>query len=380
MASMARSSSLPERRCKFRVPRHVATLGPASYYRNVRTIFAFMSDRRPFTRCASAIFLILLAISLGARAQDTAAKKSSPPRVSLSPRFVPGETFRYEMEFETTTDTTRSGIASDPQGPSSLVVDWNAKVRIEVFPADADTPGGIRLRTTYEKSTASVRSDTFDPAAAATSEQYHALEGKVVEFTLDANGKVKYVAGLEGISDSEKAAQSAREWIAQLSASAGAPPGGVSVGQTWSSEQPADSLPIAGLVWRTDSEYLRNESCHSPNPDVPTAADSAANSQTPPDCAVILANLNLVRSKASRDPTPPDFRKNGVTSAGKWNGSAQSLLYVSLASGMLVSVTQTGTEQMDVTLTSNHNTSMHYAGTISSRSQVAQVADDAHGK
>jgi hypothetical protein len=47
---------------------------------------------------------------------------------------------------------------------------------------------------------------------------------------------------------------------------------------------------------------------------------------------------------------------------------------------MVVSVTQTGTEQMDVTLTSTRNTSMHYAGTISTRSQVALVADDAHGK
>jgi hypothetical protein len=382
--------STPKKLADYLLPVRVATGDLASYYRNVRSFCVFMSDHRPFARHAAALCFMLLTISLGARAQNSAAQKSPPARghkggaasqrVSLSPRFVPGETFRYEMEFETTTETTRSGLASDPQGPSSLVVDWNAKVRIEVLPADADTPGGIRLRTTYEKSTASVRSDTFDPAAAATSEQYHELEGKVVEFTLDANGKVKYVAGLEGISDSEKAAQSAREWIAQLSASAGAPAGGVSVGQTWSSEQPADTLPIAGLVWRTDSEYLRNESCHQPNPDVPTAADSAANSQTPPDCAVILANLNLVRSKAARDPTPPDFRKNGVQSAGKWNGSAQSLLYVSLATGMLVSVTQTGTEQMDVTLTSNHNTSMRYAGRISSRSQVAQVVDDSHGK
>lgn len=374
--------------------RHVATRDPASYYRNVRPLFVLMSARRLFTLCASAIFLLLPAIALGARAQNPAPKKSSPPRdqksgaalprVSLTPRFIAGETFRYEMEFETTTDTSRSGIATDPQGPTSLAVVWNAKVRIEVLPADAGTPGGIRLRTTYEKSTASVRSDTFDPAASETGGQYHALEGKVVEFTLDADGKVKYVAGLEGVSDSEKAAQSAREWIAQLTASAGAPPGGVSVGQTWSSEQPADTLPIAGLLWRTDSQYLRNESCHPPNPDVPNAADSAANSaenaQRAADCAVILAKLNLVRSKAARDPTPPDFRKNGVQSAGKWSGSAQSLLYVSLSSGMVVSVTQTGTEQMDVTLTSNHNTSMRYAGTISTRSQVALLADDAHGK
>ena len=339
-------------------------------------------------RYAAALCAVLLVIAPGAHTQNSAPKKlptardkkAGPPstRVSLTPQIAPGQTFRYQMEFETTTDTSRSGLASDPQGPSSLVVDWNATVRIEVLPPDSGTPGGIRLRTTYEKSAASIRSDTFDPAADETTEQYHRLEGKVVEFTLDAGGKVKYVSGIEGIVDSEKAAQSAREWIAQLSASAGAPPGGVSVGQTWSSEQPADSLPIAGLVWHTDSEYLRNEPCHPRNPDVPPVpgdADPAAKSQPATDCAVILANLNLVRSKSVRDPTPPELQKNGVQSTGTWNGTAQSLLYVSLASGLVVSVTQTGTEKMNVTLTSNRNTSMRYAGTISTRSQVALVPD-----
>ncbi len=232
-----------------------------------------------------------------------------------------------------------------------------------------------------------MRSDTFDPAGTDTSDQYKKLEGKVIEFTLDADGKVKSVAGIEGIVDSETAAKSARDWIAQLSASSGAPPGGVSVGQKWSSEQPADSLPLAGLVWRTDSEYLRNEPCHPANPDVPATpgaekqpADSASRAQPAMDCAVILANLNLVRSKVMRDVTPPELRTSGVQSAGKWNASGQSLLYVSLASGMVVSVTQSGTQQMDVTITSNHNTSMHYSGTISSRSQVALVAADAVAK
>jgi hypothetical protein len=332
-------------------------------------------------------------MAISAPGQNSPPEKSAPamkqkssailPRVSLTPRFTAGETFRYEMEFETTTETSRSGLASDPEGPSSLVVDWNATVRIDVLPADADTPGGIRLRTTYEKSVASIRSDTFDPAATETAMQYHQLEGKVVEFTLDAGGKVQYVSSLEGIVDSEKAAQSARQWIDQLSASAGAPPGGVSVGQTWSSDQPADSLPIAGMVWHTDSEYLRNEACHPPNPDVPPApgdADPAANPKPAPDCAVILANLSLIRSKAARDPTPPDLRKNGVQSAGKWNGSAQGLVYVSLESGLVVSVTQTASEVMNVTLTTNRDASLRYAGTISSRSHVALIADDANKK
>jgi hypothetical protein len=352
-----------------------------------------MSDYRSFARPTVLLSAALLLISPGAAAQSTPAEKSphSAPhknaaassRVSLAPRFAPGQSFRYEIEFQTTTATSRSGLASDPQGPSSLVVNWSAAVHIEVLAADSDTPGGIRLRTTYEKSSATVSSDTFDPAATETTDQYKNLEGKVIEFTLDSDGKVKHVSGVEGIVDSEKAAQSARDCITQLSTSAGAPPGGVSVGQKWSSDQPADSLPIAGLIWHTDSEYLRNEPCHPFNPDAPaavTAKNPAGNLRAPVDCAVILAKLSLIRSRSARALTPPELRRNGVQSTGTWSGTAQSLLYVSLSTGMVVSVTQTGTEEMDVKLTSNHNTSMRYAGTVQSRSQVALVDSDAASK
>ena len=68
------------------------------------------------------------------------------------------------------------------------MIDWDATILLEALPPEASALGNIRLRTTYEKSTAHVTSDTFDPAAAATEEQYQNLEGKVVEFTLDANG------------------------------------------------------------------------------------------------------------------------------------------------------------------------------------------------
>ena len=90
--------------------------------------------------------------------------------------------------------------------------------------------------------------------------------------------------------------------------------------------------------------------------------------------------LELVANDSVRDPTPEEYRKNGMQTAGKWTGSAQSLTYVSLRSGLAVSVTQTGTEEMDVTMTNAKNSSLHYAGTILSRSQVALVADDPHGK
>ena len=282
------------------------------------------------------------------------------------------------MEFETTTATSRSGLTKDPEGPSRLVITWDATVRMEVLPAGPATPDGIRLRTTYEKSTASVRSDTFDPDAAQSQAQYEKLQGKVVEFSLDATGNVKSVLGLEGVVDGEKAAQVASDWIARLNASSGAPSGGVMVGQKWSSDMEAKELPVAGMVWRTESEYLRNEDCYPPNSEVPASApvESAGSPPSAETCAVILAHLNLVRPKSVRNPTPEEYRKNGIQTAGTWNGSAQSLTYVSLRTGMVVSVTQTGTEDMDVTLTTAHNnTSMHYSGTILSRSQVALATD-----
>jgi hypothetical protein len=315
--------------------------------------------------------------------RKSSAIRPAQSRVSLSPRFSPGQVFRYEMEFETTTATSRSGLAKDPQGPSKLVITWDASVRMEVLPPGPAAPDGIRLRTTYEKSTASVRSDTFDPAASQTQEQYEKLEGKVVEFSLDAGGKVKSVSGLEDVVDGDKAAQAAGEWIAHLDTSSGAPAGGVMVGQKWSSDEEAKALPVAGMVWRTETDFLRNEVCHPPNPEVPPAsapAESPGIPESVESCAVILTHLNLVRPKPVRDPTPEEYRKNGVQSAGSWTGSAQSLTYVSLRSGFVVSVTQSGTEEMDVTLTTGHDAAMHYAGTILSRSQVALVADDVRGK
>ena len=305
---------------------------------------------------------------------------STQSKVSLSPRFTPGQTFRYAMEFETTSATSRSGLASDPQGPSKSQTTWDATIRLEVLPAETAAPGSIRLRTSYEKSAAHVSSDTFDPSASATLEQYQKLEGKVVEFTLDANRKVTFIYGLSEIVNGEQAELQAREWIAQLDAGSGAPPGGVTMGQKWSSEQAATSMPIAGMVWRTESEYLRNEECHPPNPNgapIPTAAELAANPLSSETCAVILSNLNLVRLKSAKNPTPDDYRRNGMQSSGTWTGSAQSLSYVSLRTGMSVSVTQTGTEEMDVTVRTAHSTSMHFAGKVLSRSQVSLLADEA---
>lgn len=323
--------------------------------------------KRRITLLSALVFLLPYGVRAG--------QKTSPGRVSLTPRFVPGQTLLYEMEFQTTTATSRSGMATDPEGPSRTAITWDATVRLDILPAPGSPPGSVRVRTTYEKSVASVRSDSFAPAAQAIEDEYGRLQGKVVEFTLNADGKITSVSDLENVLGSEKSTREARTWMAKIAAGPGAPRGGVAIGQKWVSTQPATSLPVAGMAWRTTSEYLRNEPCR------PSGLSGASAKQASPEtCAVILTNLNLVRTKRLGDPTPPEFRKYGVRTAGAWNGSGQSLSYISLKSGFVVSVTQTASENMDMSYTTSHGDTLHDSGTMLSRSQVTLDPEVAVGK
>lgn len=348
-----------------------------------------------------ACFLALLLGAAGSSAPRTGPGQARPERaqrsagpsqpVRLAPKFAPGNVLRYQMEFRTATEGHRTGVVEDPQGPSKLELTWGALIRVEVLnvppaagqaapdasarpanPPGATTASVTRLRATYEKSAATARSDTYDPEGAAIEEQYRKLEGRSIEFALDAEGKVGEVSGLLGIFPDEKAASAAREWFGQLAMGASLPPGGILPGQKWSSEQPASSAPIAGLVWRTESTYLRNERCRPAGGAEVPGADPLAGQA----CAVILTRFEVTQPRPLRDPTPEDYRKRGLRTAGSWSGSGESLAYVMLGSGWVVSITQAGTEEMDVTVsTADGASGVRYAGRVRSQSQITLLPD-----
>jgi len=312
---------------------------------------------------------------------------------------------RYDMQLQTTTDTKSAGAIQDPQGPSQLVIRWDATLRLEVLgPAEAAPAASpsntskapppkksgsmllvaapVRIRTTYEKSVATVTSDTPEPQAEDIANQYANLRGRSIEFTLASDGRVSDVHGLEGIVDGEKAIQAAQQWIAQLSSLAQAPQA-VTLGQSWSSVQPADSVPLAGVVWRTDSSYVRNEPCRTGDPaaapvnqlDQPVAAAAEKSAATAADekdlCAVILTRQAVVPQRQLRDPTPEEYRRNGLRTSGRWSGSGENLTLVSLQTGWAVSVAQSGKQEMDFTVTNASGSSVRYAGTLETRSSVS---------
>src|SRR5260370_20374427 len=247
-------------------------------------------------RRAALLFMLLsagmLVLSAGANSQTPSHSQTSPsPRIDLRPKLVPGEVLRYQVQLQTITDTKRTGAISDPQGPSRLAVTWDATIKLEVLgeaaaPPAASSPaskpaagktsvadsnatiGALRIRTTYEHSAASIKSDSPDPESEDIEQTYRRLEGHVIEFTVDADGHVSNVRGLDGVIDDDRVRQAAARWQGQVYRQARAPQA-LTLGQTWNSAHPATSMPHAGVIWRRNSSYLRNEPCRPAEPHAP---------------------------------------------------------------------------------------------------------------
>ena len=322
----------------------------------------------------------------GLRAQARTKVPTAPPVISLRPKLEPGQVRRYRVQLQTITNTKRSGAVSDPQGPSQLAVTWDAIVKLEVLAeagpppsnssgpktgsgktaaADENPPSApLRVRTTYEQSTASVKSDSPDPQAEDIQQRYKQLEGRVIEFTVGMDGRVSDVRGLEAVFDDEEVRRAAEQWMAQVSGTTLAPQG-VALGQSWNSGQPATSMPLAGMIWRSNSIYLRNEPCRPADTATPSSSEL---------CAVILTHQSVLPRKQLRDPTPDDYRRNGLHTSGRWTGTGESLSYLSLQTHSAVSVTQDSSQQIDFTVTNSAGSSIHYAGTIETHSRVELLA------
>jgi hypothetical protein len=294
-------------------------------------------------------------------------------RVHLTPKFTMGEIFRYHIEARTTTTGTTTSPIKNPEASSQLKQVTAIDVRLDVVgvqPPASGVPGAARLRATYEKSSASTESDAYDPTAASLDAQYNNLQGRSVEFTIESDGKVSHVTGLDEAVSNPSAAAAMRTWITGFSPSANLPPEGIAVGQKWTAERRLENTPLANLMWHTASSYLRDEPC-----EVPGQSSSGAEISSAPLCAVILTSFDILRhGSANSDATPDDYRHNGLRTSGTWTGKGQSLDTISLQSGMLLRSTQSSTQKMDFEIVSALSGSkMHYAGQVESQSEITLI-------
>src|SRR5215469_7114731 len=301
---------------------------------------------------------------------------SDQQRIHLRADFKPGQSIRYQIESQmSVAGTTKTPIAN-PEGATQIKQSVSIVLRLEVLkldPGPNGAPPTIRLRATYEKSSAASESDAYDPNSASLADQYNRLEGRSMEFTVQPDGSIVDIKGLEDMLTNPSAAQTVRSWMAGLSSSSGFPREGIEIGQKWSREQPLSNVPLDNLFWRTTATYVRNESCPaSPPPGVAAPAAEAAGPppQSPTDnspvCAVILTQFTIARHGSHNphaDATPEDYRRNGLRTSGVWTGSGESLDSFSLTTGQMVRSTQSSRQDVDFTVAStNTGSKMSYKG------------------
>jgi len=334
-----------------------------------------MSQERDFTVNAN---WFLFAIAAGVALCAASLIGAPANRIHLFPKFTPGETLRYRIETRMTTSGKMTTPIVNPESASQLKQSVNLLLRLDVLdapPAAASgVAGSVRLRATYEKSKATSESDAYDPAASSLEDQYDRLEGRTMEFTIEPDGKISGITGIDDALANPSTAATVRSWMNGLSSGAGLPKEGIEIGKKWTTEKPLDGSPLAGLIWRTESTYLRDEPCNAPS-DPSAASGPAPPPANPlgPACAVIVTRFEILRhGSAHGDATPPDYLHNGLRTSGTWTGSGESLDAISLASGMVIRSTQRGTQNMDFEIVSAASGSkLHYVGRVETQSEIS---------
>jgi hypothetical protein len=295
-------------------------------------------------------------------------------RVHLTPKLVGGEVLRYQIDSRTTTAGTTTTPLANPEGGSQSNQAIHLLVRLEVLgtsAASASVPGGAHIRATFEKSSASSESDALDPSTPSLASRYTRMEGRSVEFTLAPDGQLTDFEGLKEIFAESSGAQPIISWLSALSPDAGMPSNGVRLGEKWKSEHPLQGQPLSDLLWHAESTYLRNEPCNSPV----ALARQSNRPVSASTCAVILTRFQISRQGSPHsDATPEDYRRNGLRTSGSWLGSGEALETVSLATGLLVSSTQTSKEDADYEIASVATGSrIHEQGHVQSQSEITLV-------
>lgn len=311
---------------------------------------------------------LLMVLPITARANE---------KTHLTPKFIPGEIFHYQIESHTVDTVKTTTPIADPESGSRTTQLLSLLVRLDVLsPMPGSAPGSTHFRVTYEKSRAEAESDAFDPNGSSFEKQYDHIEGQYFDFTLNPDGAITDLRGLDKIFSNRSTAEPAYSWIDSLFPGSYFPRDGISIGQKWKSEHPVTDMPLDDLVWLSDSTYLRDESCTaSADALVAPAANSPASK--PPDCAAILVRYHMSRRGSPHsDATPPTYRQNGLRSSGSWVGTGDSLVSISLATGLLVSSTANSTQDVDYQIASARSgSSVHRKGRVQTQLIITLVPD-----
>jgi hypothetical protein len=317
----------------------------------------------PVLACA----LLLLAIPRGAG--------SRTERVNLFPKLQASQAITYRIRYRVEKNIRTHSTIVSPLGPSAVQVDVQGILRMEVVEVrNAGERAVIYARARFE----ALNSDTAFkiPHIEATpvgDVQQTDPNGKLVEFTISASGRVDDAKGLDKFSPEEQ--QAWGDWVSLFAMAAVFPERGVRHGENWDSNELEKSpAPIARLVWSKRSSYVRDEPCRAAQLMLDGQAGEAG--QPAETCAVILTTATLKQQSSKKDATPEDYKLHELQTMGTARGMNQVIAYISLKTGLVVRATEEASQAMDVVVAKKDGTNrVRYNVDAKSNSEILLVAD-----
>src|SRR5208283_2841258 len=222
--------------------------------------------------------------------------RSSERNIKLFPELRAGQVLRYEIHGRVEQYTKTRSPVTKYSVPRDVKQDFAAVLRINITQVDVlDGKPLVSAHSEFEY--------PDKPVSGGVARQRHP-----VEFTLDSNGQVKRVTGLDDLEPVEQIAW--QFWIAQFAFGWTINGRNVKAGETWKSEEPVSApAPIARLVWERQTTVGDNGKC---------AVDVKE------DCMAFLTTSWLKQKSSPTDSTPEDFRLNNLKTSGTVDGKNET--------------------------------------------------------
>jgi hypothetical protein len=296
-------------------------------------------------------------------------------RHTLFPQLHAGQTFHYLIESRTEKRITTESRVFTPGGPQNTPTEAQWILRVEILDVVPQKErAAIHARTQFE----SVNAPQEKVSASEPSTQSSEADAKAVEFTIQPDGHVENVTGLDTLFPEQREVW--QQWLRQFAIAAVFPQEGVKHGQTWKSVEPeAAPSPIIKLQWNKTAKYVRDERCAPYALDEsgrPAKQNSAAGKSAASEmCAVVLTQAVLKQKSPEDDTTPGDFKLHNLQTSGNATGKNQTISYISLNTGLVVRVTEDDKQFMDVLIAKTDGSNqVHYNVDASSHVEVLLLA------
>ena len=286
-------------------------------------------------------------------------------RLPSAPRLRSGQILFYRIDFSSSRDLKTESRVTTPLIPSAERASGSALLQVEVLEASAFA---FRLKTYYSERQPDAAAGSSAPESGAASDA-----DKAIEVTIASNGVASQIKGFDQLSPTQQFAWS--DWLGRFTASMTHSKGTMHPGQKWeSSEAETAPAPIAGLVWRKKSQYVHDERC--PAPVASSEAKSGEISRASNPCAVLLVVSALRQKSSPKNSTPEDYKLRNLKTRGTASGTDETILYVALATGLLVRSTEDAQQSMDVFVAlADGSNQVHYALNAKSHSEILLLSD-----